>query len=156
MAFTAPGGDAPGVPLARASLGWAPRRASRLAAGTTALQAEGSPPRDRSPAASDAGRGDPAKGSLSSWLFALGWHTSSDRVCREAIRELQPARHTAPVLAFFGGQTHVTFSEQLGIPLGTAGTRIRTALVTLCDILGPSLPEAGSLETRWITGPTAS
>jgi len=140
----------------------------------------------------DAGRWDPAKGSLSSWLFSLARHKSIDLVrremmirkrtvdvdpeleespddvdqeawlrirrdrVREAIRDLPEAHRAALELAFFGGLTHVEVAERLGIPLGTAKTRIRTALLTLRNTLGPSLSEADPSETRWITGPTTS
>ena len=140
----------------------------------------------------DPGRWDPAKGSLSSWLFALARHKSIDLLRREvmirkrtvdvdpeleespddvdqeawlrirrdrvheAIGHLPDAQRRALELAFFGGLTHVEVAERLGIPLGTAKTRIRTALLTLRDILGPSLSETDPSETRWITGPTAS
>jgi RNA polymerase sigma-70 factor (ECF subfamily) len=70
-----------------------------------------------------------------------------DRV-RAAIEELTPAQREALDLAFFGGLTHVEVSERLGIPLGTAKTRIRSALLRLRDILGDSvsdLPGAGIL-----------
>jgi RNA polymerase sigma-70 factor (ECF subfamily) len=125
----------------------------------------------------NAGRFDPARGSLSSWLFALARHKAIDlvrkeanvrrhttevdleleeatddvdqeawlRVRRDAVRaamaELPEAQRTALELAFFGGLTHVEVSETLGIPLGTAKTRIRTALLRLRDILGQSVAE---------------
>jgi RNA polymerase sigma-70 factor (ECF subfamily) len=63
-----------------------------------------------------------------------------DRV-REAITELTPAQREALELAFFQGLTHVEVSERLGIPLGTAKTRIRSALLRLRDILGDSVSE---------------
>jgi RNA polymerase sigma-70 factor (ECF subfamily) len=63
-----------------------------------------------------------------------------DRV-RAAIVELTPTQREALELAFFGGLTHVEVSDQLGIPLGTAKTRIRSALLRLRDILGDSVSE---------------
>jgi RNA polymerase sigma-70 factor (ECF subfamily) len=60
---------------------------------------------------------------------------------RAAIEELTPAQREALELAFFGGLTHVEVSEKLGIPLGTAKTRIRSALLRLRDILGDSVSE---------------
>jgi RNA polymerase sigma-70 factor (ECF subfamily) len=125
----------------------------------------------------NAGRFDPARGSLSSWLFALARHKAIDlvrkeanvrrhtadvdlefeespddvdqeawlRLRRDAVRNamiaLPDAQRTALELAFFGGLTHVEVSEALGIPLGTAKTRIRTALLKLRDILGQSVAE---------------
>ena len=125
----------------------------------------------------NAGRFDPARGSLRSWLFALARHKAIDLVRREAnvrrhtadvdleleeaaddvdqeawrrvrrdavraaITELPEAQRVALEMAFFGGLTHVEVSEALGIPLGTAKTRIRTALLRLRDILGQSVAE---------------
>lgn len=65
---------------------------------------------------------------------------------REAIEALTPIQREALELAFFGGLTHVEVAERLEIPLGTAKTRIRSALLRLRDILGDSvseLPDAG-------------
>ncbi len=63
-----------------------------------------------------------------------------DRV-RAAIEELTAAQREALDLAFFGGLTHVEVADKLGIPLGTAKTRIRSALLRLRDILGDSVSE---------------
>jgi RNA polymerase sigma-70 factor (ECF subfamily) len=63
-----------------------------------------------------------------------------DRV-RAAITELTPLQREALELAFFNGLTHVEVSEHLGIPLGTAKTRIRSALLRLRDLLGDSVAE---------------
>ena len=75
---------------------------------------------------------------------------------RAAIQQLPEAQRTALELAFFAGLTHVEVAEKLDIPLGTAKTRIRTALLKLRDILGPSLAETDPNETTWITEPSAS
>lgn len=58
---------------------------------------------------------------------------------REAIAQLNEIQRTALELAFFSGLTHVEVAERLGIPLGTAKTRIRTALLKLRDALGDSV-----------------
>jgi len=63
---------------------------------------------------------------------------------REAIEQLTPAQREALDLAFFKGLTHVEVSDELGIPLGTAKTRIRSALLRLRDILGDSVSELQS------------
>jgi len=81
-----------------------------------------------------------------------------DRV-REAVGRLTETQRTALELAFFGGLTHVEVAERLGIPLGTAKTRIRTALLKLREALGSSVSEdedhADGL-TRWTTEPSAN
>ena len=61
---------------------------------------------------------------------------------RAAIEELTPLQREALELAFFGGLTHVEVAERLGIPLGTAKTRIRSALLRLRDVLGDSPSDA--------------
>ncbi len=129
-------------------------------------------------------RFDPAKGSVSAWLFALARHKAIDAVRREmtvqrrtveadlaleeapddvdaeawrriqgervrdAIDRLPPAQKEAVELAFFAGLTHVEVAERLEIPLGTAKTRIRTALLRLRDILGPALTDGD--DPRWM------
>jgi RNA polymerase sigma-70 factor, ECF subfamily len=63
-----------------------------------------------------------------------------DRV-RAALEGLTAAQREALELAFFEGLTHVEVAERLGVPLGTAKTRIRSALLRLRDILGDSVSE---------------
>ncbi|MEO5965904.1 MAG: sigma-70 family RNA polymerase sigma factor [Candidatus Limnocylindrales bacterium] len=60
---------------------------------------------------------------------------------RDAIEGLTPVQREALELAFFHGLTHVEVSDRLGIPLGTAKTRIRSALLRLRDILGDSVSD---------------
>jgi RNA polymerase sigma-70 factor (ECF subfamily) len=57
----------------------------------------------------------------------------------EAIKGLGPDQRRALELAFIGGLTHVEVAEREGIPLGTAKTRIRSALLKLRDTLGSTL-----------------
>ena len=140
----------------------------------------------------DAGRFDPSRGAVSSWLFALARHKAIDLVrkeanvrkhtadvdlefreadddvdeeawlrlrrdrVREAILMLPEAQRVALELAFFAGLTHVEVAEKLDIPLGTAKTRIRTALLRLRDILGASVSEIDPDRTPWITDQSAS
>ncbi len=69
------------------------------------------------------------------------WHNVRREKVVEAIAHLPEAQRIALELAFFAGLTHVEVADKLGIPLGTAKTRIRTALLRLRDILGDSVSE---------------
>ena len=72
-------------------------------------------------------------------------HEAWIRIRRERVQaamdELTPVQREALELAFFQGLTHVEVSDRLGIPLGTAKTRIRSALLRLRDVLGDSVSE---------------
>jgi hypothetical protein len=57
----------------------------------------------------------------------------------EAIARLPDDQRRALELAFLGGLTHVEVAEREGIPLGTAKTRIRTALLKLREDLAPTI-----------------
>ncbi len=65
----------------------------------------------------------------------------------EAIARLGADQRRALELAFLGGLTHVELAEREGIPLGTAKTRVRSALLKLREQLGPSIgAEAARVE----------
>lgn len=66
----------------------------------------------------------------------------------DAIRSLPEDQRRALSLAFIQGLTHVEVAEREGIPLGTAKTRIRTALLRLRASLESDLSEADSPRDR--------
>jgi RNA polymerase sigma factor (sigma-70 family) len=54
---------------------------------------------------------------------------------RRAMADLTPGQRAALELAYFGGKTSAEVAELEGIPLGTAKTRIRAALLKLREAL---------------------
>lgn len=54
---------------------------------------------------------------------------------RRAMAELSPGQRAALELAYFGGKTSAEVAELEGIPVGTAKTRIRSALLKLREVL---------------------
>lgn len=56
---------------------------------------------------------------------------------RAAMDDLSPAQREALDLAFFDDLTHAQVAAELGVPLGTTKTRIRTGLEKLRGKLGP-------------------
>jgi DNA-directed RNA polymerase specialized sigma24 family protein len=79
--------------------------------------------------AGSAGDGDPGE-------LAVG--ADEARLLRAAIRDLPEGPRRALVLAVFGGRTAQEVSEVEGIPLGTAKTRIRAAVLRLRAALDPT------------------
>lgn len=55
---------------------------------------------------------------------------------RAALSQLTEHQRLAVELAYFGGHTHAEVAERLGIPLGTAKSRIRDGLHRLRDHIG--------------------
>lgn len=112
-----------------------------------------------------AGRYDPARGSVASWLAVIARSRALDRLrrraarreapeeaipvevempraaeaiaVRDALRALPPTQRRALELAYYEGLTQVEIAARTGEPLGTVKTRMRTALLRLREALGP-------------------
>jgi len=82
-----------------------------------------------------ASRFDQDRGSALGWMMTIAHRKAVDRV-RRALATLTDAQRGALELAYFGGYTHTEVASMLGLPLGTAKTRIRDGLIRLRDTLG--------------------
>lgn len=56
---------------------------------------------------------------------------------RAALARLSPLQREAIVLAYFGGRTYREVALELGIPEGTAKTRLRDGLIKLRELMAP-------------------
>lgn len=64
-----------------------------------------------------------------------GWLADRRDRVRKALDELSPAQREAINLAYFGGLTYRQVAQHLGIPEGTAKSRLRDGLLTLRGLL---------------------
>jgi RNA polymerase sigma-70 factor (ECF subfamily) len=111
-------------------------------------------------------RFDPARGSVEAWICTIARTRALDRLrrrtsrredsddaipgasdmpktveslaVRKALDTLSADQRTALELAYYEGLTQSEIAERLGEPLGTVKTRIRTAMIRLRDVLGPT------------------
>jgi len=65
------------------------------------------------------------------------WEQHRRTVLKSALDELPPPQREALSLAFLDDLTHEQVATELGLPLGTAKTRIRAGLLKLRSTLGP-------------------
>src|SRR5207244_4440948 len=71
------------------------------------------------------------------------WEQHRRAVLKSALDELPPPQREALSLAFLEDLTHEQVAAELGVPLGTAKTRIRAGLLELRSALGTVEPDAG-------------
>jgi RNA polymerase sigma-70 factor, ECF subfamily len=57
---------------------------------------------------------------------------------RDALAKLSPNQREAIVLAYFGGRTYREVARELGVPEGTAKTRLRDGLIKLRELMATS------------------
>lgn len=75
----------------------------------------------------------------------VAWQERRRAILQSALDELPPPQREALGLAFLGDLTHEQVAAKLGLPLGTAKTRIRAGLQRLRSTLGPHWAVLGTL-----------
>lgn len=68
--------------------------------------------------------------------------SATGELVRAALDTLPPAQRECLELAYFGGHTYRQVADLLGIPEGTAKSRLRLALARIAEVLHPELNEA--------------
>jgi RNA polymerase sigma-70 factor (ECF subfamily) len=71
----------------------------------------------------------------------LALRSSDSATVRDALRRLPDPQREALVLAYWGGLTADQIAGRVGVPLGTAKSRIRLGLTRLRSELGGALPD---------------
>jgi RNA polymerase sigma-70 factor (ECF subfamily) len=61
------------------------------------------------------------------------------RIVRSVLREIDPQERTALELAYFADLSHSEIAAKLGIPIGTAKTKIRSTMLKLRKALSGSV-----------------
>jgi len=73
------------------------------------------------------------------------WQQDRRALLKSALEELPPPQREALALAFLEDLTQEQVAAELGVPLGTAKTRIRSGLQRLRSTLGPQWPALAAL-----------
>lgn len=94
--------------------------------------------RQREQMEAEAAQADPSltdEGAPEQAVVEVDFQQWQSRRVQAAMGRLSDIQREAIELAYYGGRTHVEVSEELGVPLGTAKTRIRDGLARMRDAL---------------------
>jgi RNA polymerase sigma-70 factor (ECF subfamily) len=106
-------------------------------------------------------RYDRSRGKLETWVLLMARSLAIDAIrrrvleartldlterARRAMASLPPEQRAALELAYLGGKTSAEISDLEGIPVGTAKTRIRAALLRLRESLAADIDSAKGID----------